>query len=264
MLREHRSVVPLRDRGLGLYMNLGIKRAPGEMIDFFNPDGLYPAGGPASVLDGFHRHPQAETISCAAELFDDSFPLNRFSESRDPDLGSHTALIGGAIPNARFYQSHIFRRISVFPTSFSRVADREFLCRDLMANLSRAQIPDLVSCYRRYPGSLTLASGANEDTAFQPKLIQLADEPRKPATMRSIQIVLPKTSVGSRANIPSANCDFGGLFVHGIRGQHRRPPCSVTHPIDRDAVVIDAGVLCEELFLGALAGTSEVVGLSYE
>ena len=191
MVRDHARALLLQDRGLGLYdaINIGIERATGTVIGILNSDDLYAPGALEAAMMMFEDHPKAHMVCGVAELFDEHGTIARYGDPRDLGLDAHSALIGAAIPNARFFRADVFRQIGRFSLAFRTVADREFLSRAVMASLISVPLQQLVYRYRRHDHSLTFAGGATFEEGFIRELLRLAtavgENPACPRSLRS-------------------------------------------------------------------------------
>lgn len=176
MLQSRRDVLLIDDRRRGLYdaLNLGIERASGDIIGLLNSDDLYAPGAFAAVRRAFEKEPQAGAVCGRAELFDASQVVKRYDDPRDLCLDAHSALVGASIINARFFRRDVMQSNGVFATDYHFVADREFLTRMLIRGLRTVAIETLVYRYRRHPGSLTFAEGADRTEPLRMELLRLA------------------------------------------------------------------------------------------
>ena len=190
MLAARPGLTVLTDRRRGLYdaINLGIERARGDVIGLLNSDDLYPAGAFAAVETGFSGDPDADAVCGRAELFDETGLVACYDDPRDLALDAHAALIGACIPNARFFRRRVFDRVGLFSLDYPRVADRDFLCRALMAGIRTAPVASLTYRYRRHGESLTFAAGAERGEAMRGELLRLArvleSDPRAPSALK--------------------------------------------------------------------------------
>jgi len=176
MLQGHPEVIVLNERSGNLYaaINLGIERASGDVISLLNSDDQYAPGAFSAIAPIFAQGSQADVACGFAELFDETGVTARFDDKRDLMLDPHAALIGACITNARFFRASVFRRVGLFSTGYSIVADRDYLVRILIAGLRTIPVDHLVYRYRRHMGSLTFAKGAEREEPIRLELLKLA------------------------------------------------------------------------------------------
>jgi glycosyltransferase involved in cell wall biosynthesis len=167
------------DRGVYDAWNKGIERASGDVVGFLNTDDQYMPGTFWLVNEALDQSP-ALVFSGGSEIYQRTssgvdVEMHRYVDPRRYHLSVANVTLGLPNINARFFRRSVFEIIGVFNAEYKLSADREFLLRAAMVDISDCAREQLVYRYRWHAESLTMNSGKESLLAAFMEAILIAE-----------------------------------------------------------------------------------------
>ena len=176
----HLKVVSEPDQGLYDAINKGIGIAHGEIMGFLNTDDFYETDIFKSIVMQFEKSPDINAVVGGASVFFDD-PIDgrqvyrKYAAIQPGDL-LYRSTRGQSIFNSWFFRKQIFSQFGVFDISYKYGADRDFLIRLALHNISFVDIPRTICHYRAHPNSLTFQMKSYSETDMEFELLTLSEK----------------------------------------------------------------------------------------
>jgi glycosyltransferase involved in cell wall biosynthesis len=141
------------DRGLFEALNIGIRRATGDVIGHLDSTDVLLPGALAAVADGFMSDRTAEGVCGGAQVVrvqsdGTSRLVKTYRGERLKRLDWHGATLGMPLTNARFFRRSWYRRAGLYDNHYPLAADRDFLIRSLILGIRTTPLQRILYQYR--------------------------------------------------------------------------------------------------------------------
>jgi glycosyltransferase involved in cell wall biosynthesis len=165
LLKRYSHLKVLSEPDVGVYdaWNKGIKRATGDVVGFLNTDDQYTPETFWHVKEALEGS-SALIFSGGGEIYQRTasgvdVEMHRYIDPGQYRLSVRNVTLGVPNINARFFRRSVFEIVGVFNAGYKLSADREFLLRAAMVDLSDCAREQLVYRYCWHAESLTMNSG---------------------------------------------------------------------------------------------------------
>jgi glycosyltransferase involved in cell wall biosynthesis len=156
----HLGVVSEPDRGSHEAMNKGVGRATGDVIGFLNVDDSYPDNTLHKVGADFADNPGVDILVGDTIVYEDAGPehhrLVRFLFEHPHGVWLTECLFGNPGINGCFFRRSVFEKVGLFDNAFYICADRDFLTRAALAEVTSVSLHAPTLWYRAHGGSQTI------------------------------------------------------------------------------------------------------------
>lgn len=177
---SHLKVLHQPPHGPYAALNRGLAAARGDIVGFLNSDDILEPGILSGIAAAFAKNPHLGTVSGTSKIVRNGRVIACFSDPRLYKLNYWNALIGAALPNARFYRRHVLNALSGFNTKFAYVADRDLLVRLLLGAWPNLEVGVAAYIYRAHSNSLTFGNSPEHSHAIVAELLELAEHYSSP------------------------------------------------------------------------------------
>lgn len=155
----HVRYISEEDENLYQALNKAIRMARGRVIGHLNSDDVYPGNTFIPVLAEFQRDRGLDTVHGNVEIYEvQNGARTLINRYEDTALSLQNITVGIASTNARFFTKTAYARLGLYSEKYTIAADREFLLRAALAELTSVKLPQTVYEYLSHAGSLTISS----------------------------------------------------------------------------------------------------------
>lgn len=172
------SVMRGPDRGTYDALNKGLRAARGEFIGFLNSDDFYAERVFGSVVELFEKT-GADAVAGRASLFaqkkDGTQRVYRRTRLLTEQILWRELTYGDPAFNSWFFHRRVFDRIGNFDITYRFVADRDFLLRFALSDLTYAHLEKVVYNYRSHAESMTFSRNIRGFSDIADENLRLAD-----------------------------------------------------------------------------------------
>lgn len=153
----HLRIVSESDKGMYDAINKGLELARGDVIGLLNSDDLYEANQFNGVAKEFVNESVQSVVGRAMVFITHPDGFAEIVGNFSPKSASLLELstMGSPFFNAWFFRKSVFEKIGVFNTSYSIVADRDFMLRFALAGLKYEVLDASIYQYRQHASSMT-------------------------------------------------------------------------------------------------------------
>ena len=153
------------DGGANEAYNIGVRHARGELVAFLNADDRYEPEILTEVANTYRQQP-VDVVTCYTRIVNENWQsVAQFNKEKQLALTLKNMLFATPLTNGRFYRRGLFDRIGfLHPTrddNYCYSADRDWLIRLALQDVSYATVPQLGYTYLAHAGSITM-SGADD------------------------------------------------------------------------------------------------------
>jgi glycosyltransferase involved in cell wall biosynthesis len=184
----HLTIVSEPDRGSHEAMNKGVSRATGDVIGFLNVDDSYPDNTLRKVGAAFADNPGVDVLVGDTIVYEDAGPGNRriirFLFDHPNGIWLTECLFGNPGINGCFFRRSVFENVGLFNNDFYICADRDFLTRAALSEVTSASLNIPTLWYRAHSNSQTINRMRSNILSISTELFRMAShflETNKPA-----------------------------------------------------------------------------------